>query len=175
MGHARIATVPAFALALAAACSCGPSPDTGTSASPTAVLDHCLVGSWKSVSISGGLTIAGARVTLTGGAGELLTIAASGAIRTDDSNTAPLSGTATDGSVYRIAETGKGTGTVTVTPGRLSVTLDQPTPVTVTLSKNGTVEQTQHPGSATDAYSCSPGVSLVITGSGGTVSTYSPA
>jgi hypothetical protein len=165
-----------MAVALAAACSCGPSPDTGASASPTAaVLDHCLVGTWKSMTISGGLTISGARVNLTGGAGELLTITASGAIRTDDSNTAPLSGTATDGSVYRIAETGKGTGTITVTPGRIAVTLDQPTPITVTLTKNGTVMQTQHPGSATDSYSCSQGSSLVITGSGGTVSTYSPA
>ena len=44
----------------------------------------------------------------------------------------------------------------------------------MTLSKDGTVVQTQHPGSATDSYTCCPGASLVITGAGGTVSTYAP-
>ena len=118
MRHSRISTFPAVAVALAAACSCGPSSDTAASASPTAaVLDHCLVGTWKSMTISGGLTISGATVKLTGGAGELLTITASGAIRTDDSNTAPLTGTAADGSVYRLAQTGTGTGTITARRG----------------------------------------------------------
>ncbi len=162
------------ATAAAVLCSCDSSP-ASSSASPTAVaLDHCVVGTWKSTNISGGITIAGARVTLSGGAGELVTVASSGTIRTDDSNTAPLTGTAADGSAYKLAQTGSATGTVTAAGGRLAVKLDQPTPLTVSLYKNGALLQSQHPGSATDTYSCTAGSSLVITGGGGTVSTYAP-
>ncbi len=175
MTRGRRAIVTAVTGTTLCICSCGSPQGTGAGASPTAVtLDHCLVGSWKSASISGGLTVGAAEVNLTGGAGEVLVIDTSGALRTDDSNTAPLTGTAMDGTAYKITETGKGTGTVSATAGRIAVKLDQPTQVTVTLSKNGAVVQTQHPGSATDSYTCSPASSLVITGGGGTVSTYSP-
>jgi hypothetical protein len=169
----------ALAIAITAAagavlCSCNSSP-APSSASPTAVaLDQCVVGTWKSTSINGGITIAGAHVTLSGGAGELLTIASSGVIRTDDSGTAPLTGTATDGSVYKLAQTGIATGAVTAAGGHIAVKLDQPTPLTVSLYKNDVLLQSQHPGSATDTYTCAAGSSLVITGGGGTVSTYAP-
>jgi hypothetical protein len=165
----------ATAATAVALCSCGSSPDSGTATTPTAVApDSCLVGTWQTVSISGSITVAGSRVTLSGGAGELLTISASGSIRTDDSNTALLAGTASDGSAYKVAQSGTATGTIRATGGRITVTLDQPTPLTITLSKNGTVLQSQHPGAATDSYTCMAGTSLVITGSGGTVSTYAP-
>ena len=155
-------------------CSCDSSPAPSSASATAVALDQCLVGTWKSTSISGGITIAGAHVTLSGGAGELITFASSGRIRTDDSNTAPLTGTATDGTVYKLAQTGVATGTVTAAAGRLAVTLDQPTPLTVSLYKNGALLQSQHPGPATDAYTCAAGSSLVITGGGGTVSTYAP-
>jgi len=144
-------------------------------ATATAVsLDHCLVGTWKSTSIRGAITVGGAQATLSGGAGELVTITAAGTIRTDDSNTAPVAGTGTDGSVYTVASSGTATGTISAAGGRIAITLDQPTPLTVTLSRNGTVLQTQHPGPATDSYTCMAGSSLVITGGGGIVSTYAP-
>ncbi len=160
-----------------AVCSCGSSPGAATATpSPTAaVLDACLVGSWKSTDISGTITVSGAPITLTGGAGELLTITSAGTVRTDDSATTPLTGTGTDGSTYKLVQSGTGTGTIGGTAGQLQVKLDQPTPVTVTLSKNGAVLQTQHPGSATDSYTCAPGASLVITGRGGTVIRYTSA
>ncbi|MDQ2961515.1 MAG: hypothetical protein M3R48_10770 [Candidatus Dormibacteraeota bacterium] len=124
--------------------------------------------------ISGTITVAGSRVMLSGGAGEVLTITAGGGLRTDDAHTAPLAGIAADGSAYSVTQSGTATGTVGATGGRLNVNLDQPTPLTLTLSRNSTVLQTQHPGSATDSYTCAPGSSLVITGSGGTVSRYAP-
>ena len=76
--------------------------------------------------------------------------------------------------MYKLTQTGTATGTITAAGGRITVTLDQPTPLTVTLSKNGASLQSQHPGSATDSYTCTAGSSLVITGGGGTVSTYAP-
>lgn len=175
MTRRGFSTILAAAATGIALCSCGSSADSGATATPTAVaLDPCLVGTWKSVSISGGITVAGSRVTLSGGAGELLTVTAAGSIRTDDTNTAPLAATAADGSTYKLAQSGTATGTISATGGRITVKLDQPTPLTVTLSKDGTVLQSRHPGSATDAYTCAARTSLVITGAGGTVSTYAP-
>ncbi len=170
------------ALAIAAAaggvaavlCSCGDAP-TATATSTATVVDGCVVGTWRTTSISGGITIAGVRTALTGGAGELLVISPSGAIRTDDRNTAPLTGSGSDGSAYTLTQTGTATGTVTAVSGHMTVTLDQPTPLTVSLYKNGVLLQSQHPGSATDSYTCAPASSLVITGAGGTVSTYAHA
>jgi hypothetical protein len=162
------------AAAGAVASSCG-SPAAPSSATPTAVaLDHCLVGRWKSSGISGTIVISGASVTLSGGAGEVLTVTAAGAIRTDDTNTTPLTGSAADGTAYKLAQTGTATGRITAAGGRITVTLDQPTPLTVSLYRNGALLQSQHPGSATDSYTCTAGSSLTITGGGGTVSSYLP-
>jgi hypothetical protein len=177
MTRRRLAIVIASAATALAVCSCDSSPSVGATATPTptaVALDHCLVGTWKSMTISGNISIAGARVTLSGGAGEVLTIAASGSLRTDDNNTAPLTGAATDGTAYKLAQTGTATGTISATAGRIAVKLDQPTQLTVSLYRNGALLQSQHPGSATDSYTCTAGSSLVITGGGGTVSTYSP-
>jgi molecular chaperone DnaK len=173
--HRPFPVALAAGAAAVAICSCGSPTVSGATPTPSAAPpDSCLVGTWKSVSISGGITVAGSRVTLSGGAGELLIITATGSIRTDDSSTAPLTGTASDGSVYKLAQSGTATGTISAAGGRITVTLDQPTPLTVTLSRNGTTVQSQHPGSATDSYMCAAGTSLVITGAGGTVSTYTP-
>ncbi len=169
----RLLVAIAVAIALAA-CSCGSSPSDATATPTAVVLDHCLVGTWKSTKVTGTITIAGAPVTLSGGAGEVITVAATGAIRTDDGNTAPLTGTVAGGSMYKLAQSGTATGTISATAGRVAVKLDQPTALTVTLSKDGAVLQSQHPGSATDSYTCAAGSSLVITGGGGTVSTYAP-
>jgi hypothetical protein len=175
MTHRRLAVVIASAMGAAAVCSCDSSPSASATATPTPlVLDHCLVGSWKSMTISGSITVAGVSVTLSGGAGELLTIGASGILSTDDTHTAPLTGTAADGTSYKLAQTGTATGTIIAGAGRIAVKLDQPTQLTVSLYRNGALLQSQHPGSATDSYTCTAGSSLVITGGGGTVSTYSP-
>lgn len=171
----RCLIVIAAAATAIAACSCGSSSSDATATPTAVVLDHCLVGTWKSSNVTGNITIAGSPVTLSGGARELITISTNGAIRTDDSNTAPLSGTAADGSTYKLTQSGSATGTISATGGRIAVRLDQPTTLTVTLSKNGTVVQSQQPpASATDSYTCTAGSLLVITGGGGTVSTYSP-
>ncbi len=178
VGHLSLGAVVAIAV-----CGCGstPGPAATPTASPTATavvngpsgLDHCLVGTWKSIGISGSLTVGGADVNLTGGAGEVLTIAATGAIRTDDSSTAPITGSAPDGTAYELAQTGTGTGTITSAAAKVTITLDEPNTVTTTLYKNGTAVQTQHPGSANDSYTCTPGTALILTSAAGTVIKYS--
>ena len=168
------------AAVLLAGCDDARSPEASSSAaavtSPPAVtgLDPCLVGSWRSTGISGSLTIGTAKIPVSGGAGELLTISASGTIRTDEGSTAQVSGASPDGTQYVLRQTGVATGQVTGSGGRISVTLDQPTSLTVTLLRNGTQVQSQHPGSASDTYACLKTSSLTITGGGGTVTTYTP-
>jgi hypothetical protein len=136
--------------------------------------DACLVGTWKSTGISGSFTIGSAVIKLAGGAGEVLTIDAGGHIHTDDTNSAPVGGTAPDGTDYRLVQTGTATGTIASAGGRIKVNLNQPTNLTVSLYKNGNVIQSQHPGSANDSYTCVARASLVITGGGGTVTRYAP-
>jgi hypothetical protein len=147
---------------------------TAPAAGPSAV-DTCLVGTWKSTNITGSFTLGGALVRLAGGAGEVLTIDGGGRIKTDDSNTTPVGGSGPDGAVYLLVQSGTATGTIASAQNRITVTLDQPTTLTVTLYKNGNAVQRQHPGSAHDTYACAPRVSLVITGGGGTVTRYVPA
>ncbi|GAC1576012.1 MAG: hypothetical protein NVS3B18_09790 [Candidatus Dormibacteria bacterium] len=113
-------------------------------------------------------------MSLTGGSGEILSIATTGAIRSDDSNTLPLTGTAPDGTVYKVVQTGTATGTIASTAGKITVTLHQPNTLSVTLFKNGVQVQTQRPGSASDAYTCTAAVALIVTSAGGTVVKYSP-
>ena len=176
MTSRRLPLILAVTTATIAVCSCDSPPTASASPTPTpVVLDHCLVGTWKSATISGSISISGARVPLSGGAGEVLLIGPTGSVSTDDTHTAPLAGTAPDGSAYKLAQSGTATGRISASAGRISVKLDQPTQLTVSLFRNGALVQSQHPGSATDSYTCTAGSSLVITGSGGTVSTYSPA
>ncbi len=150
-----------------------PTPTTAVIAGPTAI-DPCLVATWKSTGISGTITIGGAKVAITGGVGEVLTIGAGGTIKTDETNTTPVKGSAADGTQYTLLQTGTATGKIASSAEKISVTLDQPTTLTVALLKNGVQVQSQHPGSASDSYTCSAGTSLTITGGGGTVSRYSP-
>lgn len=184
MARPRATRIAGAALAFAV-CACGSTAPTAVALatpSPTATavvngpsgLDPCLVGTWKSVAISGRLTVGGAGVALRGGAGEVLTVAATGAVHSDDSATAPVTGAAPDGTTYELAQTGSGTGTITSAAGKVTIALDRPNSVTVTLYRNGSPVQSQHPGSANDAYLCTPRTALVLTSAAGTVISYSP-
>jgi hypothetical protein len=167
-------------------CSCGSSPAPAVTTVPTsrlsspsqspapAALDTCLPGRWKSTMVSTSVTISNSSVALAGGAGEVLVIAPSGTISTDDSNTAALTGTASDGTAYKVTQTGFGNGTIRSANGKITVTLAQPNTLFVSLYKNGVETQSQQPGSASDFYMCTAGMSLVVTSPGGTVVKYVP-
>ncbi len=178
----RVLSIAPATLAAITICSCGSSAAAPATPTPTSVptptassLDPCLVGTWKSNAISASLTVGGAAVKLTGGAGEVLTIAATRIIRTDDSGTVPLTGTAVDGTAYKVAQTGTASGTITSAAGKITVKLDQPNTLSVVLYKNGVLVQSQSPGSASDSYMCTVGTSLIVTSAGGTMVKYSPA
>jgi hypothetical protein len=180
--EAAAAAAVVAALTALAGCSDAVSPSgtpsaaaTSATPGPAGALDACLVGTWRSSGVTATLTIGGAKVPVTGGAGEVLTIDSAGTIRTDESNTAPVRGAAPDGTQYVLSQTGVATGRISGGGGKLSVSIDQPTTLTVTLLKNGSQVQTQHPGSANDSYTCTPRSALVITGGGGTVTTYAPS
>ena len=177
--------VPSRAIATAGAailCSCGSSAAPAVTTVPTnrlsspspSALDACLPGRWKSTVVSTSLTISNSPVPLAGGAGEVLVIGSSGSISTDDSNTAALTGTASDGTVYKVTQTGFGNGRVSSTNGKITVTLAQPNTLFVSLYKNGVEVQSQQPGSARDFYMCIAGTSLAVTRPGGTVVKYVP-
>ena len=166
----------------AALCSCGSSAGPAVTAAPTsrltaptpALLDACLPGRWKSTVVGTSVTIGNSPVPLKGGAGEVLVIGADGTISTDDTNTAALTGTAADGTSYKVTQTGFGKGRITSVNGKISVTLAQPNTLFVSLYKNGVEVQSQQPGSASDFYMCTAGASLTVTSPGGTVVNYVP-
>jgi hypothetical protein len=165
-------------------CSCGSSPAPAVTTVPTSrlsspspsppALDTCLPGRWQSTLVSTSVTISNSQVALAGGAGEVLVIGPSGTISTDDSNTAALTGTASDGTVYKVTQTGFGNGRISSANGKITVTLAQPNTLFVSLYKNGVEVQSQQPGSASDFYMCTAGTSLVVTSPGGTVVKYAP-
>jgi hypothetical protein len=165
-------------------CSCGSSPAPAVTTVPTSrlsspspsppALDTCLPGRWQSTLVSTSVTISNSQVALAGGAGEVLVIGPSGTISTDDSNTAALTGTASDGTAYKVTQTGFGNGTIRSANGKITVTLAQPNTLFVSLYKNGVETQSQQPGSASDFYMCTAGMSLVVTSPGGTVVKYVP-
>lgn len=189
MGVRTLVLSSTMAIAGAAAlCSCGSpagpavttvpttrlsSPAPSPSPSPPA-LDTCLPGRWKSTVVTTSITISNSPVALAGGAGEVLVIGPSGTISTDDTTTAALTGTASDGNVYKVTQTGFGNGTISSANGKITVTLAQPNTLFVSLFKNGVEAQSQQPGSAIDFYMCTAGTSLVVTSPGGTVVKYVP-
>lgn len=147
----------------------------GTHVASTArgsLVDACLVGRWTATSVSGSIIVSGAAVSLSGGGGEVLTIAASGALVTDESHAQPLTGTAPDGTVYRLVQSGKGAGTITSGANRIGVSLGDPAALTISLYRNGSLLQRTHPAAATDTYTCRAHSALVIAGATGTVTTY---
>jgi hypothetical protein len=183
MGVRTLVLSSTMAIAGAAVlCSCGSPagpavttvPTTRLSSPAPPALDTCLPGRWKSTVVTTSVTISNSPVALAGGAGEVLVIGPSGTISTDDTNTAALTGTASDGTVYKVTQTGFGNGTISSANGKITVTLAQPNTLFVSLFKNGVEVQSQQPGSASDFYMCTAGTSLVVTSPGGTVVKYVP-
>ncbi|MDQ2961150.1 MAG: hypothetical protein M3R48_08920 [Candidatus Dormibacteraeota bacterium] len=175
MAATRLALV-AMAVGGVAACGSTPTPAATGSPSPAATVDRCLVGAWRTTSVTGTLGDGnGGTIAITGGAGKVLSIAADGALRIDNTATQPDSGKAADGTMYTITQVGSATGHVTAGGGTLTVTLDNPSGLTNSIARNGTTLSTAHPGKATDTYTCSRGQVLSVISSGGTVSRFAPA
>ena len=149
--------------------SSAPAPDSGT---PSPTLDPCLVGTWDATATSVRLSFEGG-VTLTGGTGEVLTIAPSGRFVDDYSRMAPPQVDTPSGHQYRVEIDGNAAGHLASTPGALTGTLERPGAVTVNVFQDGIAALTTHPpATAPETYTCAAGTLSVTSADGGTTSTY---
>lgn len=164
-----------LSLAVLAGCGGGSGNNTTTttttsspsSSSASMSLDACVVNTWTLTKES--QTESGQPVPMSGGTGEKLTISADGAVTIDDSNVAELDFTNSDGS-SRIKETGRGTGKVTTTDGRLHVVLDPGSTLSnQRLDANGAPQGTPYASTpdVTLDYTCTPGKQLQLSQSQG--------
>jgi hypothetical protein len=104
------ATIPALLFIV----GCGASSATPPKAASTAAVDKCLVGTWTTTPLSGSSVQDGEPITYSGGAGETLTITASGAVTIKTSHAAPIVMTAPN-RTFTLTTTGTGVGKVTTT------------------------------------------------------------
>jgi len=99
----------------------------------------------------------GSSVTVTGGAGTILTFKTDGTYTADFANSEPYTATTADGHQLSLGVTGVATGTFTTSFGQLSL-MDTRTTLTVTLEVDGAVTSTTHPSNASlSGYTCSAG------------------
>jgi len=111
------ATIPMI-LSLVA---CGTSSASPPRATPTPVVDKCLVGTWTTAPLSGSSNQDGEVITYSGGQGEVFTITANGAMTINTSNAAPVVMTAPT-RTFTLTSTGTGKGKVTTTGSLLIFT-----------------------------------------------------
>lgn len=130
---------------------------------------------WKSTSTTANLPDSAAQllIPLTGGGGEVLSVSADGRFTDDLSAVQPLTGTASS-HTYMVTASGKVTGTLTASARRATLTYDDVTQSTTTVVKDGVTMGTAHGANSTSTYTCQAGTSLVVTGTDGNVTTYSP-
>lgn len=138
-------------------------------------LDPCLVGTWSSTGLSGTITLSdGTTVPLSGGAGTVSTISATGAVHTDYSHGRPTTGTGSDGAAYALSDSGTLTGQLTARDGSATLSVPDPSTATEVVTKNGVTVATDHPPTTSaSTYTCTPGSSLSITQAGVTT-TWAP-
>jgi hypothetical protein len=160
--------LPAAAAALAA---CGSS----TQPSPTVIagLDPCVVGSWKSVGVSGTVTSADGslHIPLSGGAGQQAVIRANGTVALVYDGSDPEKGTGSDGAAYTITNAGQFAAKLRTSGHQATLDVTDTGTATQTISRNGTVLQKSDPQpEQVSTYTCKPHTSFGVTTFGITVS-----
>ena len=160
-----IALVASAGVALAA---CSGSSTSSPSATPSpsvtsaAAVDPCLVGTWTTVAESQNSPANDEQITYSGGAGEVFTIDANGAV-TIDTHAAQKVDFVSAGETFSATVTGTGRGTLsTATAGSRRVFNFTPTAddtrKTLSLDSTGTELGPARPDSAFSAvYTCDPG------------------
>ena len=165
--------VPVAAMALAA---CGSS--TGQpSPSVIAGLDPCVVGSWKSVSVSGTVTSADGslHIPLSGGAGQHVVIRADGTVTLVYDGSDPEQGTGTDGAAYSITDTGQFAGKLRTSGNQATLDVTDAGTATQTITKDSTVLQKSAPQpEQVSTYACKSRSTFAVTTFGITVN-WAPA
>ena len=164
----RLLVVPMAAAALAA---CGSSSDKPT---PTVVagLDPCVVGSWRSVGVSGTVTSADGslHIPLSGGAGQQAVIRPDGSVTLVYDGSDPEKGTGTDGATYTITNAGQLAGRLRTSGNQATLDITDAGNATQTISKNGTVLQKSDPqAEQVSTYTCKSRSTFAVTTFGITV------
>ena len=135
-------------------------------------LDPCLVGTWKSVSVSGTVTSSDGslRIPLSGGAGQMVVIRADGTATLSYDGSDPEHGVGTDGGTYIIANAGQFSGKLRASGNQATLDVTDAGNATQTISRNGTVLQRSDPQpEQVSTYSCRSRSSLAVTTFGITV------
>jgi len=164
----RLLVVPVAAVALAA---CGSSSDKPT---PTVIagLDPCLVGSWKSVGVSGTVTSADGslHIPLSGGAGRHAVIRPDGGVTLVYDGSDPEKGIGSDGATYTIDNAGQFAGKLRTSGNQATLDVTDSGNATQTISKNGTALQKSAPQpEQVSTYTCKSRSTLAVTTFGITV------
>lgn len=164
----QVFIVPVVAAALAA---CGSS--TGQP-SPTVIagLDPCVVGTWKSASVSGTVTSADGslHIPLSGGAGQQAVIRADGTVTLVYDGSEPEHGTGTDGGTYTITNAGQFAGKLRTSGNQATLDVTDAGTATQTITKDGTVLQKSAPQpEQVSTYTCKSRSTLAVTTFGITV------
>jgi hypothetical protein len=154
-----IALVGSASVLLAA---CGGSSSSSSSATPAATVDPCLVGTWTTVAFSKNSPANDEEIAYTGGAGEVFTINAHGAVTIDTHAAQPVVFVSA-GETFTATVTGTGRGTLRTIGG--STFLYEPgagdTLTTTSFDSSGTPLGPPRPDSAFLAvYKCTTGRSL---------------
>ena len=160
--------LPAAAAALAACGSSSGKP------SPTVIagLDPCVVGTWKSVSVSGTVTSADGslHIPLSGGAGQQVVIRADGTVTLVYDGAEPEHGTGTDGGAYAITNAGQFAGKLRTSGNQATLDVTDAGTATQTITKDGTVLQRSAPQpEQVSTYTCKSRSTFAVTTFGITV------
>jgi hypothetical protein len=159
----------ATALLMLAGCAASPGSSSPSSASPTPAVDSCLVGTWTTTSVSGTQPSTGA--TVSGGAGQVLTVTPDGVVSIDPSGSTPIQLTI-EGQAYTLTESGMGSGSITTHGGQLTYTTSAGDSLSTSISSAGGTPVGTPAADAgfTATYTCSAGESLSIDDNGVTYS-----
>lgn len=160
-----------------AACGAGAAVSPSAAAAhnsptPTATLDRCVVGTWKSTGVTGTVSYSQSlSVPITGGGGDVMTIHPDGNFSTDYSNDVPQTGTGSDGAQYAVTTTGVLDGRLTTAGGQFTQILTSASSMTITVTRNGaSFRGGSLVSPQTSGYVCTPGKSLSLTQAGVTES-----
>jgi hypothetical protein len=147
----------------------GSSPAAKATVKLTSSMDSCLIGKWTSSGITGSQVVNGVTVIPGGGAGEVFTFTAAGAMTVDDSTMQPLTFTASGQLQATEKFSGSSSGTVTTKNGKLDY---KPAPGSTdgfsVFAPDGTPEgkPVVDTGLSTN-YVCIPGISFTLFEGGG--------
>lgn len=158
-------------LAAAALAACG-SATAKPSPKVIAGLDPCVVGSWKSVGVTGTVTSADGslQIPLSGGAGQQAVVRSDGTVSLSYDGSDPENGNGNDGATYTITNAGQFAGKLRTSGNQATLDVTAAGNATQTISKNGTVLQKTGPQpEQVSTYTCKSRSTLAVTTFGITV------